>query len=145
MKYKNEVIINQSLDKVIGLFDSEENLYKWQPGLVSCEHLSGEKGHVGAKSRLKYMMGNREVEMIETITAKDLPGQFDGTYQAKGVWNEVRNSFISLDAKTTKWTAESHFEFSGFMKIIAWLMPGSFKKQSQKYMDLFKAFAEEEH
>jgi hypothetical protein len=28
------------------------------------------------------------------------------------------------------------------MKLIGWLMPGTFKKQSQKYLDLFKSFAE---
>ena len=142
MKYTNEVIINKPLKKVLELFDSEENLYKWQPGLLSFEHLSGEKGEVGAQSRMKYKMGKREVEMIETITAKNLPGEFNGTYEAKGVWNEVKNSFVAIDEHTTKWVAKSHFEFSGFMKIIAFLMPGSFKKQSQKYLDLFKAFAE---
>ena len=144
MKYINEVIINQPLERVLELFDSEENLFKWQPELLSFEHLSGEKGEVGSKSSLKYKMGKREVEMIETITAKNLPEEFNGTYEAKGVWNEVRNSFVALDLQTTKWVAESHFKFSGFMKIIALLMPGSFKKQSQKYLDLFKAFAEGE-
>lgn len=142
MKYTNEVLIEKPLDKVLELFDSEENLFKWQPELLSFEHLTGNKGEVGAKSRLKYKMGSREVEMIETITAKNLPDEFNGTYEAKGVWNEVKNSFIPMDEKTTKWVSESHFEFSGFMKIIAFLMPGSFKKQSQKYLDMFKAFAE---
>ncbi len=144
MKYKNEVMIRLPLEKVVSLFDSEENLFKWQPDLLSFEHVSGDKGEVGAKAKLKYKMGKREIEMIETITVKNLPHEFSGTYEAKGVWNEVKNYFEQIDDQTTRWRSESYFKFSGFMKIIGFLMPGSFKKQSQKYLDQFKAFAEEE-
>ena len=142
MKYTNEVIVKQPLERVIALFDSEENLFKWQPELISFEHFSGEKGEVGAKSRLQYKMGKREVEMVETITVKNLPTEFSGTYEAKGVWNEVKNYFEAIDQHSTKWRSECHFEFSGFMKIMAFFMPGAFKKQSQKYLNQFKAFAE---
>ena len=65
MKYTTKIDINQSLNKVIELFDSTENMYKWQPGLVSFEHISGKPGEEGSRSRLKYNMGRREVEMIE--------------------------------------------------------------------------------
>jgi hypothetical protein len=142
MKYSNEVIINLPLKKVIELFDSEENLFKWQPELISMEHLSGEKGEVGGKSKMNYKMGKREVEMIETITLKNLPKEFTATYEAKGVWNEMKNYFEEIDANTTRWRSDSHFEFSGFMKLIGLFMPGSFKKQSQKSLDRFKVFAE---
>jgi hypothetical protein len=142
MKYWNEVIINLPLDRVIELFDSEENLFKWQPELISFEHISGEKGEVGAKSLLKYKMGKREVEMTETITVKDLPREFSGTYEAKGVWNEVKNYFEVIDESTTKWHSDCQFKFSGFMRVIAFFMPGTFIKQSQKFLDQFKTFAE---
>lgn len=117
-------------------------MFIWQPELISFEHFEGEKGEVGAKSRLKYKMGKREVEMVETITVKNLPVEFSGTYEAKGVWNEVSNYFEEIDQNTTRWRSESHFEFSGFMKLIGFFMPGSFKKQTQKYLDQFKEFAE---
>ena len=96
MKYTNEVVINLPLKKVIELFDSEENLFKWQPELISFEHLSGEKGEVGAKSKLRYTMGKREIEMIETITVKNLPKEFSATYEAKDVWNEMKNYFEEI-------------------------------------------------
>ncbi|WP_337251640.1 hypothetical protein [Maribacter halichondriae] len=39
---------------------------------------------------------------------------------------------------------ETDFQFEGFMmKTMGFLMPGAFKKQSKKYMEDFKAFAEE--
>ncbi len=127
---------------MIELFDSTENLYKWQPGLVNFENINGTPGEVGTKSRLHYKMGRREIEMIESITVKNLPHEFSGTYEAKGVWNEVKNFFHAVDENTTKWVAENEFQFKGFMKLMGWLMPGAFKKESMKFLEQFKAFAE---
>ena len=142
MKYRNEVKIRLPREKVVRLFDSEENLFKWQPDLISFEHISGDKGEVGAKAKLKYKMGKREIEMIETITVKNLPKEFSGTYEARGVWNKQVNSFEVIDEHSTRWTSVSEFRCSGFMKIMCWLMPGAFKKQTLKLMNHFKEFAE---
>ena len=142
MKYSSEVIINRPVQKVVDLFDNPNNLKYWQPGLQSFEHISGEPGKPGAKSRIKYKMGKRDIEMIETIKVRNLPDEFSGTYEAKGVWNEVKNHFIPIDANTTKYISETEFKLSGFMKLIAWLMPGTFRKQTEKFMKDFKTFAE---
>ena len=110
--------------------------------IISFDHISGTAGEVGAKSKLLYKMGKREIEMVETITVKNLPDEFSGTYEAKGVWNEVKNYFHEIDENTTKWVSENEFKCSGFMKIIAWLMPGNFKKETKKYLIYFKEFTE---
>ena len=142
MKYTVEIDIDLPRDRVIELFDSTENMKHWQEGLVSAEHLSGTPGEVGAKMKLKYKMGKREVEMVETITKRNLPDEFAGTYDAKGVHNIVDNTFIEISESKTKWVAYQEFQMKGMMKIIAFIMPGAFKKQSMKYMKDFKAFAE---
>ncbi|MFQ5507583.1 MAG: SRPBCC family protein [Planctomycetota bacterium] len=50
--YTVEVDIDLPRERVIELFDNADNLYKWQPGLQSFEHLSGEPGQPGASSRM---------------------------------------------------------------------------------------------
>jgi len=142
MKYTSEIEINRPVEKVIELFDNPDNLDKWMEGLQSFEHIGGTPGQPGAKSRLKFKMGKREIEMIETITVRNLPDEFSGTYEAKGVFNIVKNKFISLPDNRTKYVSEQEFHFKGFMKIIAFLMPGVFKKQSMKYLSAFKNFVE---
>ena len=87
MKYTSEIEINKPVDRVIELFDNPDNLDKWMIGLQSFEPISGNPGQVGAKSRLKFKMGKREIEMIETITVRNFPDEFSGTYEAKGVFN----------------------------------------------------------
>ncbi len=142
MKYINETIINKPIDRDVELFDDPDNLAEWQPGFISMEHIEGEYGEPGSKYRMKYKMGKREIEMIETVLVRDLPKEFTGTYEAKNVWNKISNHFESIDENTTRYSSENEFKFSGMMKLFAWLMPGAFKKQSQKYLDLFKEFAE---
>ena len=143
MKYEVEIELNLPRNKVIELFDSTENLYKWQPELISFTHQSGSPGQVGAKSKLRYKMGRREIDMIETITLRELPNRFDGTYEAKGVYNIVKNQFID-NGNSTLWKVEQEFQFSGFMAIMSLFMRGAFKKQSMLYLTRFKAFAEGE-
>lgn len=142
MKYSVEIDIHLPRDQVIALFDDPDNLYKWQEGLLSFEPLSGEPGQPGAKSRLVFQMGKRRLEMIETITVRDLPDEFSGTYDASGVHNLVRNRFLELGPNQTRWVSENQFQFRGFMRLVALLFARQFPKQSLKYLQDFKAFAE---
>jgi hypothetical protein len=80
--------------------------------------------------------------MIETITKRSLPDEFSGTCETKGVMSEIQNRFIEVSPEQTKWIVNNKFRFSGLMQIMARLMPGTFKKKSYIYMELFKAFAE---
>ena len=143
MKYGNKIEINLPLEQMIEKFDNPNNLKKWMPGLLSFEHLSGDPGQTGAKSKLKFQMGKRQMEMVETITVRNLPHEFSGTYEAPGVFNIVKNKFKSLPGNKTEWHAENEFQFKNLtMKIMGFLMPGMFKKQSMVYLTKFKEFAE---
>lgn len=143
MKYDLELDIQVPRPRVVALFDDPENLKEWQPGLLGHEALEGPPGEVGSTARLRYKMGKREIEMVETVTERDLPDTFAGTYEAKGVHNRVTNRFIEVDEATTRWHLETEFTFTTLpMKIMGSLMPGTFKKQSRQFMEQFKAFAE---
>jgi len=142
MKYSTEIIINLPREKVLELFDSTDNLYKWQPTLKSFEHLSGAPGMEGAKSRLIYIERGKELEMTETITKRNLPEEFSGLYETKGVKNTLINDFHEEGPNSTRWVTVSEFKFSGFMKFIAIFMRRAFPKQTLKTMNQFKEFAE---
>lgn len=142
MKYTVEILLDKPLKKVIELFDNPENMSKWMEGLQSYEFLEGTPGHPGSKMKLKFKMGKREMEMIETITVRNLPYEFSGTYDANGVHNIVRNFFSAVSENQTLYTTEQEFQFKGFMRLIGFLFPGAFKKQSMKYLQDFKRFVE---
>ncbi len=143
MKFLTEITVNVPLSDFMKKFDNTENMKLWQKDLLSVEHLSGIPGKEGAQMELRYKIGKREVVMVETILKRNLPHEFHATYDAKGVHNIEKNYFKAVGDSTTKWISESEFQFSGFfMKMLAFLMPGAFKKQSLKFKRDFKAFAE---
>ncbi len=143
MQYTVTIDLDLPRSRVIELFDSTENLPMWQKGLQRFEPISGEPGQPGAKSKMVYKMGKRDMELIETITKRELPDALHCTYETKGVFNVVSNRFVEVGPDKTRWESENEFRFSGFMKVIGLLMKGAFPKQSLKYMQDFKAFAED--
>ena len=143
MKYTTEIIIEKPLQEVAKKMNSAENMKHWQEGLISAEHISGTPGEFGAKMKLKYQLGKREMELIETITKQDFPNEFHATYTTKGVRNIQQNYFETTPEGHTKWISKNEFQPTTFMmNAMLFLMPRAFKKQTKKYMDNFKNFAE---
>ena len=142
--YTVSVEIDLPRDRVLELFDDPDNLLKWQTGLQSFEHLTGERGQPGATSKLVYKQGKRDIELIETVTRRELPDHFDGTYEWKGGMNSLENRFIEVGPDRTRWESTCTYTFSSpMLKLMGFLVPGMFKKENQKYLDNFKAFCEE--
>ena len=143
MKYSLNVIIEKPLEEVIRKLDNADNMKHWQKGLVATEHISGTPGEVGAKMRLKYQLGKRKFDLVETITKRNFPKEFHGTYSANNMISNQENYFEETTDGNTKWTSTSEFQPSGFaMRVMLFLMPGAFKKQSMTYMTDFKNFVE---
>jgi len=142
MKYSEQIVIDLPREIMIAKLENPENFKHWQKGFISYKHLCGSPGELGARSKIKFKMGKREIEMIETIEKRNLPNKLFTSYDAKGVFNHQKNYFEDVTTNSTRWISDNEFEFSGFMKIIALLMPGSFKKQTLNYMKDFKEFAE---
>jgi len=143
MKYTNQIIIELPREEVIQKLDNSDNLKHWQQGLVSYKVLNGTPGQDGAKMKLDYKMGKRDMSLIETIIKNDFPKAFHASYDTKGAHNIQNNYFEIFEDNKTRWINENEFEFAGFgMKLMAFFMPRLFKKQSLKYLNDFKNFAE---
>ena len=142
MKYATEVTIDLPRDQVIPLFDSSDNMGKWQDGFISMEHVSGEPGQPGAVSALKYEMRGREVDMKETVESNNLPDEMTFIFEVDNVWNRHENLFYDEGSKT-RWVTNTEFRCTGLMmRAMTFLMPGMFKRETLKQMNAFKAFAE---
>jgi hypothetical protein len=121
----------------------QENLTKWQPDLVKVEHLSGVPGEVGAKTNQVNRQGRGQLEIVETITTMRPPDEFSATYEAGSVWTLVECRFYEIGKNRTRWVLTSEFRSTNVLvKLMTLCMPGMFRKQTTKYMQLFKDFAE---
>ncbi|MDX1477111.1 MAG: SRPBCC family protein [Saprospiraceae bacterium] len=143
--FQCSVVIDRPLSTVVELFKDPENLRHWQDGFIGLEHLSGSPGTAGAKTRFRYRMGKGEMELIETIIRNDLPREFAGEYWHKSMTNTMRYWFEPVADDQTRYNSEVHYtEFRGLtIKVMAFLFPGVFKRQVQKWMNQFKAFVEQ--
>ncbi len=137
-----EVDITLPRAKVVELFDNPDNWPKWQERLVSWEALEGTPGEKGGKRKLFHKIGRREIEMVETIESKNLPEEMTCLYTPTGAWNRVIYRFAESGPSETRWEFETEFRCTGVLRIMAFLMPGMFRKASLKDMTNFKRFAE---
>ncbi|MCH7769453.1 MAG: hypothetical protein IIA49_00300 [Bacteroidetes bacterium] len=56
--------------------------------------------------------------MIKTITSRNEPEEFSGTYEMMGTKQWIKNSFEVIDENKTKWVMDSEFQFRGFYKLM---------------------------
>lgn len=143
MKFTVELPIKKSRAEVWKAFDNAENIKKWQPTLVKFEPVSGTPGQPGAVSKLTYAEGKREFTLIEKITFRDEPRQFDGVYENAFADNTIKNMFVVTSQNETLWKMETEFKFKTLlMKMVGPLMKKSFVTRTQKEMEGFKKLVE---
>lgn len=153
MKYIESIEIALPLKEVAQLLADPAHLPQWLRGMVLHEPLNGMHGQVGTKSRVVLQMGQQKFEATETITRRepaDLRSiskgsvvHFEREIVAEGMWNAARERLTEASPNTTLWVSENEYRFSSFvMRLVALLMPGTFRKQSLQHMQDFKAFAE---
>lgn len=142
MRYQVLVDIDLPLEEVVEKFRNTENYYDWMKGLKKIEHHKGEAGKEGTETYIHFDTGKRKMKMLERIITNDLPKSYKVSYEVNGVYNEVDNNFEALDGERTRYTTDNLFEFKGLMKVIAFFMKNTFKKQSLKYLNDFKKFVE---
>jgi hypothetical protein len=144
LKFTCTVDIDAPKAKVAALFADPENYKKWQEGFVSIRTVNGTPGTIGSKSIIKYDTGKHKLDLLETITEMNLPDRMSALYEHQHMDNTMTHIFAPLTENKTKYsTITEYTKFRGFVpRMMALLMPDVFKKQTQQWLDKFKAFAE---
>lgn len=142
MKYSVSNTINKPMDVVMERLNDPDSMLEWMEGLQKVEHISGTPGEEGAISDLHFIHKKKEMKLRETILEQNLPDQIKFSYHSPMGYNEVELRFESLGPDSVKQTNNSYFELKGAMKLFGFLFKGIFKKQSLKYLDAFKNYAE---
>ncbi|MFD4643761.1 SRPBCC family protein [Lentzea sp. NPDC058436] len=153
MKYTVSIEIAAPREKTVQLLSDPAQMPKWLRGLVTHEPLNGQHGEVGTQSRVVLRSGNQTFEATETITRRepadlhDIPADtvvhFEREIAGQGMWSAARERLTEAGPETTLWVSENEYRFSGVvMRLVGALMPGTFRKQSLRHMEDFKAFVE---
>ena len=144
MKFTCTVDINKPLDEVLERFQDPDGLKEWQDGFEKIEHISGEPGKQGAVSKMYYTYRGKPMIITETIHVANLPEEMTGLYEHKHMSNMMTNRFEKIDDNNTRYTADiDYIKINAFLpKVIFKLFPSLPKKQTQKWLDQFKGYAE---
>lgn len=144
MKFTCQVEINLPKEKVVALWKDTNNLQHWQDGFERYEHISGTPNKTGSKGILYYNNKGRPMELEEIVIEGNLPHVFEGEYIHQHMTNRMRSTFQAVGTEKTIWKAEiDYLKFNGiFIKVFALFAKGLFRKQTQKWLDQFKNFAE---
>jgi hypothetical protein len=142
MRYTLQLEIEVPRPKLVGLFIDPEHWFNWQENLVSYDVLTGDNRETGAKTRILNRFGKKTIEIFEIVESNRLPDEFICTYEAKGAWNRVIHRFTESTPDRTLWQFDSEFRCGGILKLLSTLMPGMFRRASNKELHAFKDFAE---
>ncbi len=144
MKYTCSIEIKGNPEQIAQLWANEDHFASWQDGFQSIERIKGDGITKGSRSRIILNQGGRPMELIETIIESDLPKVKTALYDHIHMSNTQTTRFESLPNGNTRYISEvEYLQFHSWIpKLMAWLIPGVFKKQSMKWMKQFKKFAE---
>jgi len=142
MNYTLEIIINAPQQKVAELYDNVDNFKHWQEGLQDYIPLSGTARKPGAKAKMIFKMGKKLMEIEEVIRKQNFPIEYEVTYESIHMFNVVASRFIPIDENNTRYVSNNEIKPKGFFKIMVFLFPKMFKKQSLIYLEAFKKFVE---
>lgn len=153
MKYTVSIEIDQPRKRVAQLLADPAQVPKWLRGLVVHEPLDGVHGQVSTTSRVVMRAGRQTMEATETVTRREpadleriAPGgvvRYERELVADGMWSAARERLTESGPGTTRWESENEYRFRALpMRLLAPLLRGTFRKQSLRHMQDFKAFAE---
>jgi uncharacterized membrane protein len=144
MKYTCTIEINLPINEVVKLWSNTAYFNQWQDGFQSIKLISGRPGTIGAKSKILLQHGKRKMELLETIISNKLPTEKKALYEHLHMTNTQSSQFESINESKTRYISKVEYtKFNGVLpKLMSIFFSGVFKKQSQKWMNQFKYFAE---
>ncbi|MDW3211795.1 MAG: SRPBCC family protein [Reichenbachiella sp.] len=106
--------------------------------------VSGVTGENGAISNMLYEHNGQKMELIETITANNLPDIFEAHYHHEHMDNTMKCTFTPLGDNQTQYTSFIEYTRINWVmpRLMAILLPGVYKKPVKRWLENFKKFVE---
>lgn len=147
LKFVNSVEVNVPLSALIKIWKNESFFGEWQDGFVSKTMIKGIPYQSGSEAELVFVANKRTIKLHEKVLVEDLPLQYLCKYEHIHMTNTQDTRFEVINSNKTRYISEIEYtEFHGFIpKLMKILSPSIFQKQSQKWMNQFKEFAEKQH
>lgn len=150
LEYSEEIVINSNINKVINLHEDSTYMNKYINGFINYNLISGDLRQEGAVSELTVLFSTkdpvtRKIIMKEKIISNNLPSEKKIILSTLAIENTIKYRFVKLTESKTMFVREHKYNFTRYMKVKAFFMSSTFKRQSRMYLQKFKEFVEDQN
>ena len=141
--YSSEITVNKPLKEAWAIMQDESKTQEWLKFITKMEHISGEKGKVGAVTEYTFLENGQESKIRETITSITPNEQITMDFVAEGVMTMDYTLNIKEDGGETRISSSTITKGEGlFMQSMFAFMGGSLQAQEDENMNNLKTVIE---
>lgn len=144
LSYSSEIMVNKSINEAWAVMNDESKISQWLKGIKEVEHVSGEKGTVGAVTKYTFDEEGQESTILETIHAIRPNEHIAMDFVMEGVMiMDYQVDFTEKDGKTHLKSSTVTKGVGMFMRSMVSFMKNSMQDQEDENMNNLKKLIEE--
>lgn len=144
ISYDSEIVVDKSIEEAWAVMNDESKISDWLKGITNVEHVSGEKGTVGAVTRYTFNENGEESTVLETIKSIKPNEEVTMDFVMEGVMNMAyKIDFTDKDGKTHIKSSTTTKGEGIFMGGLVPFIKGSMQTQEDENMNNLKKLIQE--
>lgn len=144
ISYDSEIMVDKSIKEAWAVMNDESKISQWLKGITNVEHVSGEKGTVGAVTKYTFDENGQESIVLETIKSIQPNQSIAMDFYMEGAMNmDYKVDFTNQDGKTIIKSSTVTKGEGMFMRSILSFMQNSMQAQEDENMNNLKKLIEE--
>ncbi len=141
--YSSEIVVDKPMKEVWAVMNDESKTSQWLKGIKKQEHISGEKGKVGAVTKYTFEENGEESIVMETIKALRPNEHIAMDFVMEGVMEmDYKMDTYIKDGKTHIKSSTIAKGIGLFMRSMVSFMTGTMQAQEDENMNNLKQLIE---
>lgn len=143
IEYTSEIIVNKPVQEAWAVMNDESKISEWLKGITNVEHVSGEKGKVGAVTKYTFEENGQESIVMETMKTIRPNEQAAMDFVVEGAMTmDYKVDFSEQDGKTHIKSTTIAKGDGLFMQSMLSFMKGTMRIQEEENMNNLKTLIE---
>lgn len=142
--YDSEITVDKSIEESYAVMNDESKTSQWLKGIINMEHVSGQKGEVGAVTKYTFSENGQESIIVETL--KEIrPNEYVAMdFEMEGAMDMAYEIMFSEESGKAKIKSKTKVIGKNiFMKSMFSLMKGTMVAQENENLKNLKKVIEE--
>ena len=144
ISYSSEIMVEKSVEEAWQVMSDESKISQWLKGMKEMEHISGEKGKVGAVTQYTFDQNGQESIISETITSLSENQHISMDFVMENVMHmDYHLEFENKEGKTYITSSTTTKGLGLFMRSMVSFMTSAMQSQEDENMNNLKTLIEE--